>query len=229
MKYQISYRVLFTIVFSFTVVFTLRVDAQSIPKNTSSLTWGLGFGSGSYKGLVLNELVLNEYETISGPAPGTVSFTKLAFAFRLLLATNLLDSRLSLGVEYGVQQIREGKKGWESMGYVGSGGQGPDAMIHSVLIIGDYLVGEISDDININAAGGLGVLSFANIDTRMGDVMLLKESDESTVQLAASGRLLVPIHVSSSFTIDPEIRVLASAGKEKLFLVQFLVGLTYRW
>jgi len=221
MKHQLSFRALFAIAVSSMVVFTFRVDAQSILKNKSSLTWGLGFGSGSYTGVVLP---LDQ--SIAVTASGNYSFTKFATAFRLLLATNMLDSRLSIGGEYALQLIRQGGES------IILGRNAPDAMIHSVLMIGDYLVGKISDDVSINAAGGVGVLFFANMTTRIEydqGMISPQKFNDSKVQLAASVRLLAPIRVKPSFTIDPEIRLLASAGQEKVFLVQFLVGLTYRW
>jgi|GEM_PF-1141199 len=231
MKYKIPYRFLITLIFSFIFVFALRVEAQSIPKNRYSFTCDLGFGYSSFN-REIPEFDPDEFMMISNTSRN--SYTNLTMAFRFLLGTNLLDSRLDIGAEWTLQKIRAGQKStilfWitddDTVANVG-----PDAMIHSALIIGDYLVKEISDKVNINAAGGLGVLFFENFNTRMEynqNIMALMESEESTIQLAASGRLLMPIRISSSITIDPEIRVLASAGPEKVFLVQFLVGLTYR-
>ncbi|MFH1212461.1 MAG: hypothetical protein V1681_00050 [Candidatus Neomarinimicrobiota bacterium] len=225
MKYKISYRVLITIVFSFTVLFMLRAEAQGTQKNRSSFTWDLGFGSGSFKGFVPYE-----YESVFVNRPGTDRFTDLATAFRLLIATGLLNSRLSIGAEWDFQKIRSGDES-EYVEYVGGDPViGPDKAIHSVLIIGDYLITKMSDNVCINIGGGLGMLFFTNINTRMEydqNTMMPTESDESTIQPAATGRLLVPIRVHSSFTIDPEIRLMASTGQEKVFLAQFLVGLTY--
>jgi len=231
MKHEISFRLLFTLVFSLTAIFALRVEAQSIKKNKSSFTWDLGLGYGSFKGLTPYEVTI-ESGTFGTSVPGTDRFTDLAMACRLLLPTGLLDSRFNIGVEWNLQKIRKGEVS-EMVEYVGGGDViGPDKVIHSVLLIGDYFVTEISDNVCINAGGGLGALFFVNINTRMEhdqNTGMLTESDESTVQFAASGRLHMPIRVRSSFTIDPEIRLLTSTGQEKVFNFQFLVGLSYRW
>jgi hypothetical protein len=199
------------------------LHAQPIPRNTSSLTWGLGFGSGSYTGIASHQ-----FGSVTGTGPGTVSFTRLATAFRLMFATDLLDSRLSIGVDYAFQQIEEGS---ESEILVGV--QGPDAAMHSVFVVGDYVVSDLSDGVRFHTAGGLGILFFAFTTTRIeyNDQMggFPQEFQDANVQLAASGRLLLPIQAGESFTIDPEVRFLASTGGEKVMLVQFLVGLTYRW
>jgi len=191
MKYQFSFRIVFIIIFNITFVFTTRLDAQSVADMRSSLSWDFGFGSGSYNGFVSHD---TGSAIVTGP--GRDNFNKLATTFRLLLATDLLNSRLSLGFEYGLQMIREG--GPTILLNVNA----PDAMIHSI----------------------------AHIETRYYNPLLPSEHhDESTFQVAASGGVIMPIRVSSSVTIDPEIRTMVSAGKEKLFLVQFVVGLSYRW
>jgi hypothetical protein len=221
MKHQISFRALIALVSVFTFVFTLCADGQSILKNKSSVTWGLGFGSGSYTGIGLYQNGL-----ITTTAPGTFSFSMFATTFRLLLATNMLDSRLSLGVEYNLQQVGEGVEG------IIINREAPDPMIHSVVIVGNYLAARISDDVSINAAGGLGILFFANMATRIEfnqGMGFPQTFNDAKAQLAGSAMLLAPIRVQKSFTIDPEIRLLASAGEEKVLIVQFLVGLTYCW
>lgn len=213
---------LLTIVLAFSILLTLPVHAQKIPRNTSSLTWGLGFGSGSYTGIVQSE-----FGSVSASAPGTVSFTKFSTAFGLLFATDWLDSRLSIGVDYDFQQIEEGAESYYIIG-----ASAPDAAIHSVLLVGDYAVSKLSDDIRFHVEGGLGVLLFAFVTTRIeydSQMGFPRKYQDANAQLAFSARALLPIQAGKSFTIDPELRLLASTGGEKVMLVQFLVGLTYRW
>lgn len=224
MKHRILYGVLFAIVFSFTVMFTSRIDAQSIDKNGSSLTMNAGMGYGSFSQAV--PVWDDMFGYPSGTEAETDNFINLALGLRFLLGTSLINSRLSIGAEYVGQRISGGEES-EIVFIGGHGVVGPDQMIHTVQFIGDYLVGKISDNININAGGGIGMLFFENIDTRMEwDMGGPKDSDESTVQFAVSGRLIVPIRVSSKYTIGPEIRLLKSFDQEKVFLVQFLVDLT---
>jgi hypothetical protein len=89
-NHHILSRMLLAIVLAFSILLTSPVHAQEIPRNTSSLTWGLGFGSGSYTGIAQSQ-----FGSVSASTPGTVSFTKLATAFRLLFATDLMDSVFS--------------------------------------------------------------------------------------------------------------------------------------
>lgn len=202
------------------------VHAQNVPKNTSSATWGLGGGSGSYNGIVESPL-----GSAYGSVPGTIRFTKLTTAFRLLFATGWLDSRLSIGVDYDYQQIKEGKKS----GYVvwsGGAGRGPDATIHSVLLVGNYAVSELSEGIRLHGEAGLGILFFAYTTTRIeydSQMGFPREFQDSNPQLAFSARASLPIPAGQSFSIDPELRFMASTGGEKVMLFQMLIGLTYRW
>jgi len=172
MKHKFSLEILLVTGFSFLFAPNLSVNAQTHSLKRSGFTWDLGFGSGSYTGLGPRES-----GGITAYTPGTNSFSKLAFAFRVLLGTNLLDSRLGVGFEYSGQQIGEGAESE----YVYT--EGPDPMIHLMLITGEYSVIKFSTKINIIAGGGLGMLFFANTATRReydANTMLWKESEKST-------------------------------------------------
>ncbi len=221
MKDQFPLRISLALVFCMTFVFNYPsvLTAQDISTKRSSVTWNLGFGTGSYNGLVPVEI-----NSIIGMVPGRAKFTNWATAFRLVVATDLLRSRLSLGGEYGAQVVIEGEDSPYLIGVVG-----PDGMIHSLLFTGDYLVGNIGKNTPVYATGGVGMLLFAYMETRATDPFGPDTKGGVTIQPAASLGIIVPVRVAPFLVIDPQIRFMGSTGKEKLLQAQFMIGLSYRW
>jgi len=139
-----------------------------------------------------------------------------SFSMRLLLKTKWLNSRMSIGGEFGWFTLA---RGWETSYYYVDTGEEltqSDSAWPWQFLIG-YLLYE-SDKVYLHTVIGFGGVNAYEIEYAM--------SDYGT-EAAGSLKLLLGFPIASFISIDPEINILKSFGKSEIFTIQFLMGLSF--
>jgi len=215
-------------------VASASLEAQYSVKNVSMASLNLAWGFYSPN---------TDIKAVWDPA----DFGGLGLTGRLLFATKLLNSRLSIGGEYAFHTLASQENGGSyTLTYagspVGSGSTKDLLLAHSIQAIGDYLVAGVQTfDLHLGAGAGVvffsGQKEWMNVSTTVPmngygpdiEIMSSVPAPSMAAEISASLRMVAAFHVARHTTVDPEIRYFGTFGKQGISIIQIAAGVSYWW
>ncbi len=175
---------------------------------------------------------------------GDGTFGGMCMNVRALFVTQLLDSRLSLGGEYGLHTLASQDNGGRveySYAGVPLGSESTKDLLlaHSIQAVADFLLAQLNA-VDFHFGVGAGIVLFSGEKTQVsmtvpspygGTTIFQASTGEKVMDMELSGslRLLAAIPVAMNTTLDPELRYFKSFGDQKVSVFQIAVGVSYEW